>query len=384
MSTNAGLAPLRAAEVFVFRAPIESPVRTSFGIMHDRPAVLIRVEDADGFHGWGEVWCNFPSCGAEHRGRLLADTVAPLALGREWTEPGELSAAIARKLEVLRLQCDEPGPLDQTLAGLDMALWDLVARRAGKPLHAMLGDAGMTAMPAYASGINHPGIPETIARTRAEGYRVFKIKIGFGAAQDAANVEQALGALLPGERLAVDVNQGWTLAQALEELPRLARYPLLWVEEPLRCDSPAADWAALAAASPLPLAAGENLRSMAAFEAAIAAGSLTFIQPDAAKWGGLSRCRQVALAATRAGRTYCPHYLGGGIGLLASAHLLAAVGGAGLLEVDCNPNPLRGLLAMPEPRLADGLFHLTDAPGLGVEPDLAATQGMLTFHADCR
>ena len=384
MSTRSGTAPLRAAEVFVFRAPIESPVRTSFGIMHDRPAVILRVEDADGCHGWGEVWCNFPSCGAEHRGRLLADTVLPLALNREWTDPGALSGAIAQKLEVLRLQCDEPGPLDQALAGLDMALWDLAARRADRPLHALLGDAGMTAMPAYASGINHPGIAETIARTRAEGFRVFKVKIGFGAQQDAANVEEALAALLPGERLAVDVNQAWSLAQALDALPALARYPLLWVEEPLRCDSPARDWAELAEASALPLAAGENIRSMAAFEAAIAQGALAVIQPDAGKWGGLSGCRRVALAALKAGRTYCPHYLGGGIGLVASAHLLAAVGGAGLLEVDCNPNPLRGLLAMPRPVLADGLFHLPEGAGLGVEPDLAATQGMLTFHADCR
>lgn len=384
MSTHSGTAPLRAAEIFVFRAPIESPVRTSFGIMHDRPAVILRVEDEDGCHGWGEVWCNFPSCGAEHRGRLLADTVAPLALRRDWTEPGELSSAIARKLGVLRLQCDEPGPLDQTLAGLDMALWDLAARRAGKPLHALLGDAGMTAMPAYASGINHPGIAATIARTRAEGFRVFKVKIGFGVRQDAANVEEALAALQPGERLAVDVNQAWSLAQALEAMPALARYPLLWVEEPLRCDSPPADWAKLAAASTLLLAAGENIRSMEAFEAAIAQGSLAFIQPDAGKWGGLSGCRLVALAATRAGRTYCPHYLGGGIGLVASAHLLAAVGGRGLLEVDCNPNPLRNLLASPAPILADGLFHLPEGPGLGVVPDLAATQGMLTFHADCR
>ena len=384
MSTRSGTAPLRAAEVFVFRAPIESPVRTSFGIMHDRPAVILRVEDGDGCHGWGEVWCNFPSCGAEHRGRLLADTVLPLALNRDWTDPGALSDAIAQKLEVLRLQCDEPGPLDQALAGLDMALWDLAARRAGIPLHALLGDAGITAMPAYASGINHPGIPETIALTRAEGFRAFKVKIGFGAQQDAANVEEALAALLPGERLAVDVNQAWSLAQALDALPALARYPLLWVEEPLRCDSPARDWAKLAAASTLPLAAGENIRSMAAFEAAIAQGALAVIQPDAGKWGGLSGCRRVALAALKAGRTYCPHYLGGGIGLVASAHLLAAVGGGGLLEVDCNPNPLRGLLAMPQPILADGLFHLPEGAGLGVEPDLAATQGMLTFHADCR
>ena len=294
-------APLRHAEVFVFRAPIDAPVRTSFGVMHDRPAVLLRVEDEDGLCGWGEAWCNFPSCGAEHRGRLLAETVLPSALGASWREPGGLVREVARKLRILRLQADEPGPMDQALACLDIALWDLAARRAGVPLHALLGDAAMTAMPAYASGINHPGVAETVARTRQEGYRAFKVKIGFGREQDEANIRAALGSLLPGERLAADANQAWTLEQALEALPRLRRYPLLWVEEPLACDRPAAEWAALAAAGRFTLAAGENIRSEAAFDAAIAAASVRVVQPDVCKWGGLTGCLRVARAALAAG-----------------------------------------------------------------------------------
>ncbi len=377
-------APLRHAEVFVFRAPIDAPVRTSFGVMHDRPAVLLRVEDEDGLCGWGEAWCNFPSCGAEHRGRLLAETVLPSALSASWRDPGGLVGEVARKLRILRLQADEPGPMDQALACLDIALWDLAARRAGVPLHALLGDAAMTAMPAYASGINHPGVAETVARTRQEGYRAFKVKIGFGREQDEANIRAALGSLLPGERLAADANQAWTLEQALEALPRLRRYPLLWVEEPLACDRPAAEWAALAAAGRFTLAAGENIRGEAAFDGAIAAASVRVVQPDVCKWGGLTGCLRVARAALAAGLHYCPHYLGGGIGLLASAHLLAAVGGDGLLEVDCNPNPLRELLAAPFPRLRDGRFLLSDAPGLGVAPDMGAVEKLLTFHARCR
>lgn len=377
-------APLRHAEVFVFRAPIDAPVRTSFGVMHDRPAVLLRVEDEDGLCGWGEAWCNFPSCGAEHRGRLLAETVLPSALSASWRDPGGLVGEVARKLRILRLQADEPGPMDQALACLDIALWDLAARRAGVPLHALLGDAAMTAMPAYASGINHPSVAETVARTRQEGYRAFKVKIGFGREQDEANIRAALGSLLPGERLAADANQAWTLEQALEALPRLRRYPLLWVEEPLACDRPAAEWAALAAAGRFTLAAGENIRGEAAFDGAIAAASVRVVQPDVCKWGGLTGCLRVARAALAAGLHYCPHYLGGGIGLLASAHLLAAVGGDGLLEVDCNPNPLRELLAAPFPRLRDGRFLLSDAPGLGVAPDMGAVEKLLTFHARCR
>ncbi|MCI6941339.1 mandelate racemase/muconate lactonizing enzyme family protein [Desulfovibrio piger] len=384
MATDLVTAPVRSAEIFVFRAPIEKAVRTSFGIMHDRPAVLLRLEDEDGMHGWGEAWCNFPSCGAEHRARLLETAILPKVIGKPWSSPAALSAEISGQLEVLRLQADEPGPMSQALAALDIALWDLAARRAGLPLHRFLGGCGDGSMPVYASGINHPDIAGTIRRTRAEGYRCFKIKIGFSEQSDAANLEEAFAALLPGEDLAVDVNQAWTRRQALAGVEKLRRWPLLWIEEPLRCDSPVEDWAALAAASPHPLAAGENIRSHTDFSAAIIRRDLGVIQPDICKWGGLSNCLPVARAVLKAGLRYCPHYLGGGIGLLASAHLLAAVGGDGLLEVDCNPNPLRELLARPFPAVREGRITLSDAAGLGVEPDLDAVENLVTYRAECR
>ena len=106
MATDLVTAPVRSAEIFVFRAPIEKAVRTSFGIMHDRPAVLLRLEDEDGMHGWGEAWCNFPSCGAEHRARLLETAILPKVIGKPWSSPAALSAEISGQLEVLRLQAD--------------------------------------------------------------------------------------------------------------------------------------------------------------------------------------------------------------------------------------------------------------------------------------
>ena len=70
-------------------------------------------------------------------------------------------------------------------------------------------------------------------------------------------------------------------------------------------------------------------------------------------------------------RTYCPHFLGGGIGLLASAHLLAACNG-GWLEVDCNDNPLREQFCGSVAGVRDGELVLTEEPGLGIEPDLSS------------
>jgi L-alanine-DL-glutamate epimerase-like enolase superfamily enzyme len=363
--------PLELAEltVTVYRAPVARPVRTAFGAMNDRPAVIVRARTADGTTGYGEIWCNFPTCGAEHRARLVTSVLGPLVIGRSWPSPAEAFAELTRQSARLALQAGEPGPLAQAIAGIDIALWDLAAQQAGQPLWRLLGGQSDGRLPAYASGINPDQAVEQALAARAAGHRAFKLKIGFGRATDLGNLAALREALGPEAPIALDANQAWELAEAVEMSRALAAFDPLWLEEPVAADSPPEDWQRLAAAAPIPLAGGENLRGDAQFDAAIGAGALAIFQPDVAKWGGITGCLPLAWRVLAAGRRYCPHYLGGGIGLLASAHLLAAAGGAGLLEIDCNPNPLREGLAAPHPILEDGRLVLSGAPGLGVAPD---------------
>lgn len=362
-------------DVFVLRAPIANPVVTSFGSIPERVSVITRVEDRDGAHGWGDVWCNFPSYGAEHRALVLARSVAPLAIGLEVDDPAAVWRELTARCHILAVQSGDVGPFAAALAGLDAALWDLKARKAGMPLARLLG-GNVTSISVYASGLNPADGPEAVQRTRAEGFSAFKQKIGFGEALDVSNLRRIRAGMQPGERLMVDVNQGWSVPEALRMAPILAEFDLDWVEEPVLADRGEAEWRALAAAYAAPLAGGENLRGQELLQAASDTW-LDVIQPDIGKWGGVSGCFAVGQAAVEAGKRYCPHWLSGGIGLMASAHLLAAAGGQGLLEVDCNPNPLRTLLAQPFPKLVDGAFLLSDAPGIGVEPDLAAAKDFL-------
>lgn len=357
-------------ESFVFRAPIATPVQTSFGIMRDRPAVFVRVTDADGVEGWGEIWCNFPAVGAEHRARLVTSVFVPMLEGERFDSPEAAFKAITQQTEVLALQAAEPGPIAQCIAGIDTALWDLSARRQSLPLWKLLGGTDPTVR-VYASGLN-PTAPEKLAAARhAEGYRAFKLKVGFGLDRDVANLA-ALREVVGTGDLMVDANQGWDLESARNMAAAMAPYKLSWLEEPLRADRPWSEWQALARSCEIPLAAGENLAGFAAFDAALEAKVLGVVQPDMAKWGGFSAGLRVAKQILVSGVRYCPHYLGAGVGLLASAHLLAAVGGGGMLEVDANPNPLRTLTCGPLAHVVDGTAMLTDAPGLGVAPDLQA------------
>jgi D-galactarolactone cycloisomerase len=378
-------ATLARVEAHVFRTPIKEPVRTSFGIMTERAAAFICVEDSDGARGWGEIWCNFPNAAAEYRARLFADIVAPLALGRSLDDPVALWNEIDRALHVLRIQSADFGGFSSAAAALDLAIHDLSARKRGLPLWKALGGTDGCAVPVYASGIN-PGANafETVERMRAGGYRAFKIKIGFGEETDLASLRPAAKGLMPGERLMVDVNQGWDLATACAMAPKLAEFGLGWIEEPLRADRPLAEWRKVADAAPTQLAAGENMRGLAQFQEAIASGLFGVLQPDAAKWGGHSGCLPVAKAALAAGRSYCPHYLGGAIGLMHSLHLLAAVRGSGLLEVDANANPLREGLLQDHFAVSEGAVSLPAGPGLGLEPELEELASLRSLHLERR
>ncbi len=363
---------IAAVEARVFRVPIANPVRTSFGVMRGRPAVLVRAVDRHGAEGWGEIWCNFPSVGAEHRARLVRETVAPLLIGSGFASPDEVWRRSSHALAVLAIQSGEPGPIAQCLAGIDVALWDLAARVNGLPLYRYLGAAGaVPRLPVYASGLN-PDRPEALAAAKkAEGHRAFKLKIGFGRERDLANLAALRRTLGEDATLMVDANQAWDFETAARMSQAIASFRPVWLEEPLRADAPAEIWRELAKASPIPLAAGENMRE-AQFATAVEAGWVKVLQPDVGKWGGFSGGLEVGRNALAAGVRLCPHWLGGGIGLIASFHLLAAVGGDGLVEVDSNPNPLRELLATPFPALADGQMDMPQGPGLGVAPDLAA------------
>ena len=124
---------LRALRAHVLRWPVKTPVRTSFGSMFDRPMLLVEAEDASGERGWGEVWCNFPSVGAEHRARLIESVFAPMVKGARIATPARTFADLGTGTAVLAIQAGEPGPLMQCIAGIDTALWDLKGQVLGIP-----------------------------------------------------------------------------------------------------------------------------------------------------------------------------------------------------------------------------------------------------------
>lgn len=367
-------AALTHATIHHFRHELPVPIPTVMGPVTARPALLLRLEDAEGAHGWGEIWCNFPPDGDLHRARLAARVLPAALAGMTAETPGPF-AEILRRLHRLVIQCGEPGPVAQIACAADIALHDLRARRGGVPLAELLGGRA-AAVPAYASGISPDRAPEQVERMRGLGYRRYKQRIGFGPDDGIGAAEETAQSLAAGETLMLDANQAWDLETAHRQSDRLGKLDLAWLEEPMAADAAEDDWLALSRAAPMPLAGGENLVG-SALERSVTLGALGVIQPDICKWGGLSTTLEIARSAVAAGRMYCPHFLGGGIGLAASAHLLSAVGGGGYLEVDSSENPFIPVFSGRGLRLQDGLFPIFEGPGLGFDPDIAAMKEYL-------
>jgi D-galactarolactone cycloisomerase len=356
----------------VIRTPIAVPIRTSFGIMHDRPALFLKVTDTDGAEGFGEVWCNFPSVGAEHRARLADAVIGPLLIESGELELRGVFAHLMQRLHILAIQSGEWGPLGHVAAGIDAACHDLAARRARLPLWRFLNGSGTGKVRAYASGIGPEAPAELAALAAGRGHTAFKLKVGFGRKTDLHSLTAISSALAPGNILMADANQGWPFDDALKAVRMCADHGAIWIEEPIAADRPLTEWTALAKKSPIALAGGENINRLAEFETVIAGRIFRYLQPDVAKWGGVSGCLEAARLARGAGTVYCPHFLGSGIGLMTSAHLLAAAGGDGLLEIDVNPNPHRDALVGGALPLAAGAIRLSEAAGIGIEPDWRA------------
>lgn len=357
------------ATILVHRIPIETPVQTSFGLMNDRPSMILRVEDREGAVGYGEIWCNWPNVGAEHRARLMEAVILPLVSERGLLDdPGDLWRWLTERLRILAIQSGEPGPIAQSLAGLECALQDLKARRAGLPLARYLAAEAAQTVAVYASGINPKGAPETTERAIAAGYRACKVKIGFSSQVDRENLTGARAMLGSDAELMADANQAWTLDEALRFAEVADDVRLSWLEEPLAHDAPDADWKHLARAMKTPVAAGENFVSERDFHELPAARSLGVVQPDLGRWGGVAQLLAIGRDARRRSLLFCPHWLGGGVGLLASCHVKAALDdAAGFVEVDFNDNPMRSEVAAKVfASLKDGRMQLSSEPGIGI------------------
>lgn len=324
--------------------------------------LMVKVETDGGVHGWGEGFgFNLVATTKDAVDRLLA----PLCVGEDPRDIAGLTAKLFRRFH----NFGRNGPVTFGISAIDIALWDIAGRIAGKPLHALLGNAARARVPAYASLLRY-GEPGAVARNAAEairrGYRHVKLH-----EVDLACIEAARGAIPGDVPLMLDINCAWNSVEEAIAFGRAVAAPnTRWVEEPTWPPENADSIAAVRAAGHTAIAAGENAGSPDDFRRLFAAGAVDYAQPSVTKVGGVSAMMEVAGLAQQAGVAFMPHCPYFGAGLLATLHILAAMDAETPIEVyfaDLSLAPYGRALDV-----RDGFMAVPDAPGLGLEPDPAA------------
>ncbi|WP_262106381.1 mandelate racemase/muconate lactonizing enzyme family protein [Arthrobacter sp. Marseille-P9274] len=237
-----------------------------------------------------------------------AKEVAETMLGED---PNDI-AKLYNKLLWAGASVGRSGVATQALAALDIALYDLKAKRAGLPLAKFLGSYRDSVRTYNTSGgflnATIDEVKDRASRSIEEGIGGIKIKVGLpDNAEDlrrVAAVREHIGADVP---LMVDANQQWDRATALRMGRKLEQFDLVWIEEPLDAYD-AEGHAALAAALDTPIATGEMLASVAEHERLIAARACDIIQPDAPRVGGITQFLRLATLADQAGLDLAPHF----------------------------------------------------------------------------
>ena len=354
--------------LFAVRAVPEQVPESSLGRMQARNGMLIEVTTQEGATGWGEVWCNFPPRGNISRLNLFADLMVPEVLHQAYPDYAAARRGLEKRLQGMAIHTGEPGAFWQCVAGLDMALADASARLDGKALCEFIGTGSAEAVQVYASTPNLSCLEQGLGALKEDGHNAFKLKLGFGREQDLASLKR-FRTFAPDAQLMVDANQSWASDEALRKIESIEQYGISFVEEPLLATAPSQDWAGLAARTSIPLAAGENITSLEMFEKYLACHGLSVVQPDVAKWGGVSGAMEVAELARKAGATCALHYMGTAVGLATSIHVMAATGGVGPVELDANPNPLRTELGALDLSVNSGRIRVPAGPGIGFTPD---------------
>ena len=349
----------------------------ALGSMPTRPALLIRIEDTDGCFGWGEVWANFPPRANLHKAHIIEDVVAPRLRSARFVEPREIGAFLRKQFSIYFLHVGQLEVFEHILAGVDTALWDLALRNADRSFAEFMGLSHSSAR-SYATSINAGDLERLIPHHASLGQTYFKLKIGFAEHGNRQLVERAAKLCPNGSRIMVDSNQSWTLATAKETLGKLEDLSLYFAEEALPANAPLADWEDLASSTGIPLAGGENIYGIENF-CAMANAGLRILQPDVAKWGGVTGALDLVRAMPR-GTYLWPHFMGTAVGQIAALSITAVLGETSSCEVDVNENALRSDLCGDIITVKNGRVNLPSGPGLVMPP----VPGRLATFMDSR
>lgn len=364
--------------------PYKKPYHWAQGVVDAACVILVEVSTDDGVTGYGECIGTPSAAGIEAYLALAAD----ICIGRSPFENARLMSETYHALFQAFGTCSAPRFAGQVLAGLEMALWDVMGKATGQAAHELLGGSLRDDIQyfGFPQGETAEELAEEARQLADSGCDVVYVKVGRGDALDLAIVEQVRDAIGPGRRLRLDPNEHWTALVAARLIPKIAKFDVEFVEQPTDCES---------------ISALAQVRQSSSV--AIAADQLVFTPHDAYdvcrekaadlivlglhETGGLTRFLKAAHIAEAAGINICIHGLyETGITTCAANQVAATVANLDDGNQYMNHFLQWDIVKHPDLALQNGRLPVLTGPGLGFELDEDAIERAKQLYADsqCR
>jgi len=362
--------------------PYERQHVSDFGRVASFDSVIVRIE-ADGLVGWGEAKAGVGSASSAHGlAAIINRDYAPLLVGQDPRDVSRLwdlmyntpREGYALDRGHVLPQLGRRGLSISAIAGVDLALWDLLGKSLDAPVWRLLGGRRAERMPAYASGgwADEAHIGEQLqGYVDKGGFRAVKMRVGVMDGEpraSAARVRAARRALGPDVKLMADAHGTWTVAEAKAFCRMVEDCDLYWLEEPVTADDKAG-LAEVRRSSAVPISTGESEFTRHDFREIAELRGADVLQPDLAIAGGITEGVRIGAIAAAYNLRLAPHLWSGAPAFAAGVALAASQTTGFILEYSLGANPLLHELVAEKFPVVDGQVAIPDRPGLGITVD---------------
>ena len=337
----------------------------TFQLTDGLPHVIVRIRDSDGSIGFGECWWGIPTPSDPKRGgapivSAVEHLVKPQYLGKSIDQIELLWHTTLDHL----YRYGDGGIVTMALSGVDMALWDLKARKSDVSVLELLGGSVHEKVLGYASfpPLRTPERIETETKRAIEhGYQAIKLH---ELESELVAITREVGG--KDLKIMVDVNGHFDLDDAIAFSHDIAEHNVFWFEEPVRPMRDLNQIKAVADRTEIPIAAGENEYSLSDFRRMIGCKAVQYFQPEITKIGGITPAIKIGDIAKEANLALCPHNFRGGLPLYASLHWGFSNSATKWFEIPWLPENMQFASKIPNPEIVDGYVKPPKGPGLGV------------------
>ena len=327
-------------------------------------SVLIKITAEDGTVGWGET---YGIVAPDAVTSIIDDVLGPVIVGRD---PRDAVVIQEDLYDLMRVRGFFGGYYVDSIAGVDIAVWDLFGKLVGQPVVKLLGGQRMAQIPVYVSGLPRATLEQRLALAhefRAQGFDAFKYAAAVsqeGIVREMRVLREGLG---PDVKLMVDLHWKFTAQEAIQLIDQLAPYQPYFVEAPCQPEDIEGQ-AQVGAAIKVPLALGEEWRTVYEVRPRLERRSMSIIQPEMGHTG-ISQFMQIARMANAFHVKVIPHAsIGIGIFQAASLHATAALPNCPMHEYQHSVFDRNLQYVKTTMRCERGQFFLPEGPGLGIEP----------------